>query len=291
MGDTTTLTVSVTGQGNVQNLVLPSPQWGEGLKVYEDQPVFRPNNSTSTISGEKVYTYALVPLKSGTLQVPPISLSYFEPIKREYVTLQTQALTLAVAPGKNTSNLKIVEPSSDASTQTGNSIKKIGEDILPIYTGPELYQNQIFNTRSALWYGIGLLLPVGLFILYGRFYRRQERLRHDIAFSRSHGAYKQAQKKLESLSPDTDSRKISRELSLIIREYLGNVLNLQGTAITSSEVKEKLSKGHFNEEEIQQTRKFLERHETFQYTPSGNNPSGDLIQEARDLLNRLEKKP
>ena len=50
--------------------------------------------------------------------------------------------------------------------------------------------------------------------------------------------------------------------------YLGNTLNLQGTAITATEVEEKLMKGNFSAEEIQATRELLEKHETLQYAPT-----------------------
>ena len=87
-----------------------------------------------------------------------------------------------------------------------------------------------------------------------------------------------------------DSRKIARELSLIVRKYLGNILNLQGTAITSTEVKEKLRKGNFSAGEIQATQELLEKHETSQYAPTEDNLPENLIQETRDLLDQLEKK-
>ena len=289
VGDTTTLTVTVAGQGNIKDLSLPSPQWGNNLKVYEDQSEFRQTSGARSVSGEKVYIYALVPLQPGRLQVPAIPLNYFDPTKGDYVSIQTQALSLTVSPGTGNSKLKIVEPGSGTPGKSGSSIHKIGEDILPIHTGLEVFENHNFTTGSGILYGIGLLLPAGLFLIYSVIYKRQQRLKYDIAYSRSHGAYKQAQKKLSVLSPNSDSREIARELSLIVREYLGNILNLQGTAITASEVEEKLRKGNFSVEEIQATQKLLKRHETLQYAPTTGTPPQELIQDARSLLDQLEK--
>jgi hypothetical protein len=268
VGDTTTLTITIAGQGNIKDLSLTSPQWGNELKIYEDQSDYRQTTGAQAISGEKVYTYALVPLKPGNLKVPPVLLNYFDPTKGDYVSIQTQAFPLTVAVGTGNSKLKVIESGSDTPDKTGNSVHKVGEDILPIHTEPEILENQNFTTGSWMLYGIGLLSPAWLFFVYSAIYKRQQRLKHDIAFSRSHGAYKQAQKKLDALSIKGDSRKTSQELSLIIREYLGNILNLQGTAITSTEVEEKLRRGNFNTEEIQATRKLLEKHETFQYAPT-----------------------
>jgi hypothetical protein len=290
VGDTTTLTVTVGGQGNVKDLSLAPPLWGDDFKVYEDQSEYRQTTGARSISGEKIYTYALVPLKSGKLQVPEISFNYFDPTKGDYVFIQAQALPLTVSPGTGDSKLKVVESDSDITGSGGKSVHTIGEDILPIHTGPEVFESQNFTTGSGILYGIGLLLPAGLFFISSGFYKRQQRLKHDIAFSRSHGAYKQALKKLNVLSKDNNSREIARELSLIVREYLGNILNLQGTAITSTEVEAKLTKGSFNTEEIQATRILLEKYEALQYASTTENPPEELIQDARGLLDQLEKK-
>ena len=290
VGDTTTLTVTVAGQGNVRDISLPAPQWGDDFKVYEDQSEYRQTTGARSVSGEKVYTYALVPLKSGRLQVPAIPLNYFDPTKGDYVSIKAQALPLTILPGAGDSKLKVVESNAEISSKSKRSIHKIGEDILPIHTGPEIFKNQNFTTKSAILYGVGLLLPVGLFLITSRIYKRQQRLKYDIAFSRSHGAYKQALKKLSTLSTDNNPREIARELSLIVREYLGNILNLQGTAITSTEVEAKLMNGNFSAEAIQATRHLLERHETLQYAPTTSLPPDELIQDARSLLDQLEKK-
>lgn len=290
VGDTTTLTVTVAGQGNVKDLSLSSPSWGDDFKVYEDQSEYRQTSRAQSVSGEKIYVYVLVPLKPGKLQTPSIPLNYFDPTKGDYVSIQTQALPLTVTPGIGDSKLKVVEPDSKPTGRSGNSIKKTGEDILPIHTGPEVYEIQNFSTGTEILYGIGLLLPAGLFLITSALYKRQQRLKYDIAFSRSQGAYGQAQKKLSALSQDRNPREIARELSLIVREYLGNILNLQGTAITSTEVKEKLVKGKFSAEEIQATQKLLEQYETLQYASATGNSPEDLIQGARSLLDQLEKK-
>jgi hypothetical protein len=197
------------------------------------------------------------------LKIPAIPLNYFDPTKGDYVSIETQALPLTVSPGKDDSRLKGVASGSDTTGRSGDSIQKSREDILPIHTGPEVFESQNLATGSGMLYGIGLLLPAGLFLITSGIYKRRQRLKYDIAFSRSHGTYKQALKKMHALSPDSDPREIARELSLIVREYLGNILNLQGTAITSTEVEAKLRKGNFSAEEIQATREFLKSMKRF----------------------------
>ena len=288
VGDTTTLTVTVAGRGNIKDFSLPSPEWGKDFKVYEDQSDYRMTTSARTVSGEKVYTFVLVPLTSGKLLIPSIPLNYFDPTKGQYLSIETQSQLLAVSPGKGDSRMKIVDSDSKMSGKDGSSVRKIGEDILPIHTGLEVFENQKFT--GIPFYGIGLIVPAFLFFSYGIFYQRQQRLKYDIAFSRSHGAYKLTQKKLVALSPKGNARDIARELSLIVREYLGNILNLQGTAITATEVKEKMRKGNFSAEKIKVTQELLQKYETIQYAPTEENIPEDLIHETGSLLDQLEEK-
>jgi hypothetical protein len=65
---------------------------------------------------------------------------------------------------------------------------------------------------------------------------------------------------------------------------------VQGSAITSSEVEDKLLKGNFSPEDVQATQKLLEKFETLQYASAEASSPEVLIQESRNLLDRLEKK-
>ncbi|CCQ91727.1 exported hypothetical protein [Nitrospina gracilis 3/211] len=78
-GETMTLTVTVTGEGNPQDALLELPETGGDFKVYADQPEFTRTGGDKTVTGKKVFKYALVPLKAGPLTFPAITLNYFEP--------------------------------------------------------------------------------------------------------------------------------------------------------------------------------------------------------------------
>jgi len=290
VGDTATLTITVSGRGNIQDLSLPSPDWGESLKVYQDQAEYHPINGGLSVSGEKIHTYALVPLKEGELKIPPISLSYFDPTQRNYVFAETLPLALKALPGKSDPDLKVIGPGTLNAAGESDTVRKVGEDILPIHTGPEVFDNHILSLSAVLWITLGLMIPAGLFMVYAWAYNHRQRLKHDIAFSRSHGAHKQALKQLEALPLNSNQRDFVRALSLILREYIGNILNVQGSAITSSEVKDKLLKGNFSPEDVQDTQKLLEKFETLQYASAETSSPEVLIQESRNLLDRLEKK-
>nr|NIU43999.1 hypothetical protein [Nitrospinaceae bacterium]NIW05589.1 hypothetical protein [Nitrospinaceae bacterium]NIX34128.1 hypothetical protein [Nitrospinaceae bacterium]NIY14886.1 hypothetical protein [Nitrospinaceae bacterium] len=78
-------------------------------------------------------------------------------------------------------------------------------------------------------------------------------------------------------------------MSKVLREYLGDKLNLEGRAITSAEVEAKMRTRQYTEEQVQSVRQMLEKYESLQFAPVSGGNGGDLLEESRALLDRLEK--
>jgi hypothetical protein len=115
-------------------------------------------------------------------------------------------------------------------------------------------------------------------------------MNEDTSYSRRQVAYSNARKKLDLLSASNSKPKdFVRELSQIIREYIGDKLNLQGTAFTPKEVEEKLNKNFFACEKISAVKTLLEKCESIQYTPVAIHKDLSLIDETSQLLTKLEK--
>lgn len=107
VGDPLTVELSVTGVGNFDALTAPTLTDPAGWKTY---PTRRYNtsgqpdlNQPGNMERQMGFTQVLVPEKP--LQaVPPFELSFFSPTSRQYVTLRTQPIPIAVSPGKGTAD-------------------------------------------------------------------------------------------------------------------------------------------------------------------------------------------
>ena len=66
VGDTTTLTVTVSGKGNVQDITFDEPDLKGYFKIYPDKPEFHQTVHNNQIMGEKAFKFALVPLEAGS---------------------------------------------------------------------------------------------------------------------------------------------------------------------------------------------------------------------------------
>jgi hypothetical protein len=293
VGDTTTLTVTVKGPGSVKDFSLSLPEMEEHFKVYPDQPESQLSVRENTLTGEKIFKFALVPLKAGNNTLPSITLPYFDPARKKYLIAKTTPIALTILPSGDQENINLTESFPEQKNGTKNSVQITGEDILPIHTRLADFENNWVKGSNAILFTGSVITPPALFLLFTAYTRYNQRLKYDTAFVRNRKAFKVAHQKLKHLSasPGPNSREFAKILSEIFREYIGNKLNVQGKAITSLEVEHKLMDRHYPEDQVEQTRTLLEKYESLQYAPTADlTNNNDLIDESLELLNQLEKK-
>src|SRR6185503_768051 len=88
-GDAITWRLTIKGTGNLRNVQLPPLDQLDGFKVYD--PTTKVTlNPGDVVSGEKVYTYLLMPTRGGKLTLPKVELPYFDPQAGKYVVAHTE---------------------------------------------------------------------------------------------------------------------------------------------------------------------------------------------------------
>ena len=286
VGDTTTLTVTVSGKGNVQDIIFDEPDLKSYFKIYPDKPEFHQTVQNNQIMGKKVFKFALVPLEAGSRTLPKFSLAFFDPGKAQYRVAQTQPISLNIKPSAAKEELNLVQ--SRQQNAQAPEIEILGRDIFPIYTELDKFQNARSHSPAFLATRFGS--PVLLFFISAFIIKRQRRMKHDVAFYRRRNAYKNATRRLKKMSEHSDPsapKEFGRELSEILREYVGNKLNLQGKAITAEEVETRLKEADYESAEV--TRKLLERCEILQFAPTTRGSTKELLGESENLIKLLEK--
>ncbi len=290
VGDTTTLTITVSGKGNIRGVTFPEPNLKHQFKDYPDQPEFKQTVTANQIMGQKTFKFALVPLQSGAVTLPAFTLSYFNPEVRDYQQIKTQPIALSIHPSSAEETLNHVQSNSINNILTKPEIEILAKDILPIHTQLNDFQN--ISSKIGTSTLIGFVSPALLFVIAAIFIRQQKRLTTDVAFYRNQKAYKTASQKLKNLarSQNSESKEFVSELSEILREYIGDKLNMQGKAITAAEVEHKLKESNYQANAANNTRKLLEKCEALQYTPVSSGNNLELLNESHDLIKTLEKK-
>lgn len=95
------LTITVSGTGNIHNLTEPPIHFPSGFVIYGD-PIVEEDFTFCSLGaqGTITYKYNIQINQHGELIVPANSISYFDPKKEKYVTIQTSSDTIIVKKNK-----------------------------------------------------------------------------------------------------------------------------------------------------------------------------------------------
>jgi hypothetical protein len=101
-GDAATLTVTLSGDGNLQGLQAPAIDLPAGLRRFAPQKESTDRANATTVGGRRSWSYVLIPEHGGDFRIPAIVVPYFDPTSKtyEYATtapLELRATALAAA--------------------------------------------------------------------------------------------------------------------------------------------------------------------------------------------------
>lgn len=99
LGTPITLKVTVEGTGNLHDVVAPKLPPIAGFKVFDPTINEKVSTAKARFGGRRVLEYLLMPEQTGSFEVPALSLVYFDPAQKQYLTTTTQPLALSVETG------------------------------------------------------------------------------------------------------------------------------------------------------------------------------------------------
>jgi hypothetical protein len=231
------LKVNVSGTGNIKLIESPAVDLPADFEQYTPKVSDNINRSGDRISGSKTFEYLLIPRYPGLKVIKPVTFSYYDPAKREYVRLRSPQIELNVEQGSAAVTPLISGGSQEDVRLLSQDIRfiKLGESGLSP-RGEHLHTNGVF---IAL-----LLLPlacVGGALVYAR---QRQAVMLDQAGYRNRRAIKVARKGLKqaeyllkekgsSGSPAGNQRlRFYGEISKALWKYLGDKLNIPQSAFS-----------------------------------------------------------
>jgi len=110
-GEMASLIVQVKGKGNLPIINAPEINWPQGMEGFD--PVTKEDLHPETIplSGEKTFRFPLTGKAEGSLLIPAIHFSYFDPASKSYKLDSTASIplqVLAALPGQQTTGKTIL---------------------------------------------------------------------------------------------------------------------------------------------------------------------------------------
>jgi len=155
LGETTTLTVVITGNGPLQGIQLPGFPDALSARAYDDAPHVTASIRNGAYRSRAVFKRAIVPSEEGLLQLPAVSFSWFAPASERYVEREVQLPEVVVDPGE-ASELEVQSFRGGDGSQGPSEIETLGEDILPLHAEVGLGDQSLRAADPLPWLMAGI---------------------------------------------------------------------------------------------------------------------------------------
>ena len=271
------LTVRISGAGNIRLLEKPVIPDIPGVRILDPEVKESVNFVGNRIQGYKEFNYPLIPQTDGEHVVPPLTMAFFDPRERKYVTVSTAAWKFVA-----TQTSSAVEYAKSGGLKvTGSDIRHIKPDVQRLYNQP----------LSAGWwlvipYMFGVVL-LGSSILYRR---HQARLLSDRAYARKTRSSRLLRKRLNEVKKyliEKREKEFRAALSRVLLGYIGDRYNLDVGALTNEGIAEALTDKGVRLEAIKDLEYLLDQCD-MRFSPGMkcDDPS-DLYEKTKALINRI----
>jgi hypothetical protein len=278
--DAATLTVTVSGQGNITLLNAPQVHFPPDFESY-DPKVTDKIGRGNPFGGSRTFTYVIMPKATGHFTLPSVSLSYFDPSKEAYETVSTSSFSLEVTPGKN--------PPEQGTDYSVNNNR-----LSPIHTG-----DIVWHRNQGLWiaswpYWALIALPLCLLAALLLFKRRRDSLYANQTLLKNKRANRVALKRLSQADrylKQHDHKAFYGEVSQAVWGYLCDKLNIPFAELSKQRAQDKLLEQKVNGQTPEKLFALLDHCEMALYAGfKGDAQMKETYDDAMQVIMELEQK-
>ena len=277
-------TVKVSGRGNLKLFSLPKLSAPSSLEVYEPEHKESIKTNLLGMQGSIEDTYTIVPQYQGNYPIPPLTFSYFDPVKESYVTLNSKEALIDVFEGPVAANL----------SQQGNPIKQaplINEnyfDFIKLETSLIPFEREVLYRSTRFW--LLLFSPYLLYFLVSFLKRRNESKVINPVTARQKHANRLAKKYLSSAKKALgEKERFYDALERALHNYLKAKLSIETSEFSKERIVSLLKEKNSQTSSISAFVSILEKCEAARYAPSSNvtmQEDFDLAVETIAVLDR-----
>jgi hypothetical protein len=285
VGEPIMLSLKITGHGNFERIKGPKIAENTDWRQYDPEAFFESEDPLQ-IKGSKRFDYVCISEKAGTLKLPEVSFSFFDPKEKKYVELTNPELAIEVAP----SNRQNILPPQSKAQATQNTSEQAAampaitlspeEALLTLDYRPKASRSLAMNLQDQVWFhllnGAALLALTGSAVVLIK--RRRLRDRGDYAL------VQQAAKDLKTAlvgtrqsDPETFYRNAQDAIRLAATKHTRQ--NLRSADLTTLE--DRLKQLDLSEALLASTRELFQAADNHRF--SGQSDNTDLSSARRQL--------
>ena len=277
------LKIKISGKGNLKQLNAPELKFPTDFEVFDPETKNNVKVSSSGLSGNKEFNYLIIPRHHGIFDIEPIEFSYFNTATGKYITLTSEAVTVAVLKGDD-QDLNL--------TSSGNKedVELLSNEIRHIEHETELTPlNEFFFGTTNYYLALGS--PLLLFILF--FFikintgkeKNEAELTHKNASKSALARLSKAEKYLKN---NNDSEYFE-ELHNAIDGYLSHKFKIPVSELNKKRIEEQLTKISIDVSTITALLRVLKDCEMARFAPLSHSDAEKTLTTTKTLINKIEK--
>lgn len=283
--DAVTITVDITGTGNMKLIKNPEVKLPKDFESYDPKVTNNFKITNNGLSGTKTIEYLFIPRYPGKYTIPPIEFSYYDTQSKSYKVQKSPSYTLEVDKDPNAGNNAAVSYMNQRSVEAEQDIRYLKTDDYTFKDPSHFYINSL---KYLLWY----IIPLLLFVVFSIVYRKQIKANSNIALMKTKKANKVASKRLKQAKKYLlvhDKDKFYEEVLRAVWGYLSDKLLIPTADLNRENVELELMKYGVDESLIKQYIAIIDTCEFARYAPSESDEAMDkLYDETVDAIGKME---
>jgi len=282
--ESATVSVKVTGNGNLKLFELPEIKTPSELEVFTPEQKEKITINSRGIKGSVTKNYTVVPQFKGKYKIPSTEFSYFDLKEKEYVRLTSEDLFVEVLEGKE------LVTDSDVTSNSKKEIIVTGNNFKYIQTNSSFYLAKKSNFYASKLYYIMLILPL-LFIPIGIVIARKNKARsNDVLGNRLRKADRLAKKYLSEAKKQLGTKEAFYvALEKALHNYLKAKLRIETSDISKEKITELLKTEAVHEDDINSFIDVFNSCDMARYSPVTAVEMKDDYEKSKAVITQIDK--
>ena len=285
--DALAITVTISGKGYLKSIDPPELVLPSGFERFDptvEENITRTGNS---IQGQKKFTYLVIPRRSGTFDLEPVSFSYFDPIIKSYQTKTDGGIRLNVTPSASQADVGRDTYGPSGVTMLDRDIRFIKELSSPLMA-------ERIPVYHSLWFYMAMgispllyLMGLGLETVVERRTSDPNALRRRMAPKRMKLAFDRASR----LIRDGKSNEAVEMLGQNFAELVGAVMKVPTAGLTADSIRQGLTGRECDVKLIEGVIGLLSEADRMRFGGASfdRNEIGEILSRFRDISVELGK--
>lgn len=278
--EASTIKLILEGQGNLKIAKLPKISLPNDIEVYDPVEKSEQSYQGGVLRSVRTIEYNLIPRNTGSITIPSVSLSYFNPTSGQYQRTQTKAIQVSISQGKQSqTEATILGTNKEGDEHTPYGLISDLEPVAPFAP----YGLQLF---------FGHLAAICLAVLVYKVIRRRQVARADVLGFAASRAKQVAHKRLQQAKKQLEAQHKEAFLEATLNAlwgYLGDKFKLPTSALNRDYVREHLQSLGVAEEHIQSLRQCIDDVEFARFAPSDEGSNlARLYEQAVEVITAIE---